>query len=88
MTAEQTKRELTKIEFDRFYQRREAGREGPSPEAQGREEARTLIYLDRSLAANGEARCGKCRKRCAGIVCEWREPVCDECWRRMNGDAA
>ena len=93
MTGESAKVELGRVKFNRWYQDREAKRTGPSPEDRGRAEAATIIELDRQLAndvaaVSDSARCGVCSGPCRPIVCEWREPVCDRCWRRMNGDAA
>lgn len=73
------------LEFDRKYAEREAHRQGPSPEDRGRQEAAEIIQLDRQFR---RVPCGKCRRPTAPIICEWREPVCPDCWRRMNGDAA
>jgi hypothetical protein len=83
--ASSLKREL---EFARYYDEREAAREGPSPEQKGREEAATIIALDRQVEQT-LTKCGRCgEEKARPIVTEWREPVCPDCWRDLNGDAA
>lgn len=77
--AASLKREL---DFAKYYEEHDARRQGPSPEHRGREEARTIIELDRQL--EGMVSCGKCGEPTAPIVCEFREPVCDECWEEIR----
>lgn len=74
------------LEFEREYEAWERRRKGPSPEQKGRQEAAAILELDRQLPAT--ATCGKCGGACRPIVTEWRDPVCPECWLKMNGDAA
>lgn len=37
------------LEFERFYDQRDRGRKGPSPEEKGRAEAQAIIELERQL---------------------------------------
>lgn len=83
LTKRQVEVELLRVKFNRDYAKREATRKGPTPEELGEEEAATLIYLDKQVS-----RCGKCGVPVKPILCEFREPVCSDCWRDMNGDAA
>lgn len=85
MTGESAKVELGRVKFNRWYQDREAKRVGPSPEELGRQEAGAIIEAERvAHAAFGDSVCGKCRKPCRPIICEFREPVCDDCWDAMS----
>lgn len=49
MTDEAARFELKNLKFNAFYAKREAVREGPSPEEKGRAEADLIIELDRQL---------------------------------------
>jgi len=40
--------------------------------------------LAHPLLRDRKVPCAKCGKPTAAIICEWREAVCDQCWKGMK----